>query len=189
MIWASKQLRRNLGIALALGCMAACVLAVIPLARSASVTSKATPIFGITIPPDYRDWRLISVAHEEGKLNDIRAILGNDLAVGAYRDGRAVFPDGAVIARIAWTYVPSADNNKVFGNSQSFVAGPPPEWYLQFMVKDSRKYAASGGWGYAQFDKDGMPADQAKHETCFPCHESGRRVANARDSVFTRYAP
>lgn len=146
---------------------------------------EAVPIFGINIFPGYRDWRLVSVAHEEGSLNDIRAILGNDVAIKAYRKNKIPFPDGTVIARIAWKDVPSGENNKVFGRAQSFVAGPAPEWYLQFMVKDSKKFAATGGWGFAQFDKDGKPADEAKLRTCFPCHQP----IQARDFVFTRYAP
>ena len=55
---------------------------------------------------------------------------------------------------------------------------------VQFMVKDSKKYAATGGWGFADF-KDGKPGDKALHETCFPCHTP----AKDRDYVFTRYAP
>src|SRR5260221_3079033 len=115
----------------------------------------AAPIFGIKIPAGYRDWKLISVAHEAGNLNDIRAILGNDIAIKAYREGKQSFPDGAVVARLAWNYVPSEENNKVFGREQSFVAGSAPVWYLQFMVKDSKKYAAPGGRGYAQLVKAG----------------------------------
>src|ERR1700722_12334254 len=115
----------------------------------------ASPVFDVKIPPGYRDWRLISVAHEEGSLNDLRAILGNDIAIQAYRDGKLPFPDGAIIARLAWNYVPSEENNKVFGRPQSFVAGPPTN--VQFMVKDSQKYASTGGWGFAQFD-NGKPA-------------------------------
>ena len=152
---------------------------------SGRADEKAAPIFGIKIPPGYRDWRLISVAHEEGNLNDLRAILGNDIAIKAYREQKSSFPDGTIIARIAWRYVPSEENNKVFGRAQSFVPGDPPDWYLQFMVKDSKKYASTGGWGFAQFNKDGVPADEAKHKTCFPCHEP----VKARDFVFTRYAP
>jgi Cytochrome P460 len=150
-----------------------------------SAEGEAAPIFGIRIFPGYRDWKLISVAREEGNLDDIRAILGNDIAIMAYRQNKLPFPDGTVIARIAWKDVPSEENNKAFGRAQSFVAGPPPEWYLQFMVKDSKKYAATGGWGFAQFDKDGKPADEAKLKTCFPCHEP----IKARDLVFTHYAP
>jgi hypothetical protein len=143
---------------------------------------EAAPIFGVKIPPGYRDWRVISVAHEAGNNNDLRAILGNDVAIKAYRDGKLPFPDGTIIVRLAWSYVPSEENNKVFGRTQSFVAGPAIN--IQLAVKDSRKYASTGGWGVAQF-KDGKPADEAVHKTCFPCHEP----AKARDFVFTRYAP
>ena len=111
----------------------------------------AAPIFVTKIPPGYRDWKLVSVAHEEGELNDIRAILGNDVAIKAYREGKLPFPEGAIVGRIAWRYVPSEENNKIFGRDRSFVADEAPPWYLQFMVKDSKKYTATGGWGYAQF--------------------------------------
>jgi hypothetical protein len=145
----------------------------------------ASPLFGIAIQPGYRDWKLISVAHEEGNLNDIRAILGNDVAIKAYREEKIPFPDGTIIARLAWNYVPSEANNRVFGRAQSFVAGSQPDWYLQFMVKDSKKYAATDGWGYAQFDKDGKPAPEAKLQTCAPCHAPYKE----HDFVFTFYAP
>jgi hypothetical protein len=143
----------------------------------------AAPIFGIEIPAGYRDWRLISVAHEKGDLNDLRAILGNDIAIETFRQGKLPFPDGTIIARLAWSYVSSEENNKVFGQAQSFVAGAPKNG-VQFMVKDSSRYASTGGWGFAQFN-DGKPADEAMHNTCVPCHEPAR----ARDFVFTRYAP
>jgi hypothetical protein len=142
----------------------------------------AAPVFGIRMPEGYRDWRLISVAREEGMQQDIRAVLGNDLAIKAYRDGTLPFPDGTIIARLAWSYDPSEENNKAFGQAQSHVAGAPKNG-VQFMVKDSKKYAATGGWGFAQFD-NGKPASEAVHNTCFACHEPGK----ARDFVFTRYA-
>ena len=108
---------------------------------------EAAPIFVTKIPPGYRDWRLISVAHEEGNLNDIRAILGNDVAIKAYREKKLPFPEGTIIARIAWNYVPSEENNKVFGRTQSFVPGSAPDWYLQFIVKDSKKVRRDGRLG------------------------------------------
>jgi len=143
---------------------------------------EAGPIFGVKVPPGYRDWKLISVAHEAGDLNDFRAVLGNDTAIKAYRDATLPFPDGTIIVRLAWAYTPSAENNKVFGRDQSFVAGAPIN--IQLMVKDSTKYASTGGWGFGQF-KDGKSADEALLKTCFPCHEP----AKARDFVYTRYAP
>jgi hypothetical protein len=142
-----------------------------------------TPLFVTEIPPGYRDWKLISVAREEGTLDDIRAILGHDIAVKAYRDGTLPFPDGAIIARLAWSLLPSEENNKVFGRTQSFVAGPPKNG-VQFMVKDAKKYAATGGWGYAQFN-DGKPAPLSVMKNCFACHQP----VESRDFIFTRYSP
>jgi len=142
----------------------------------------AAPIFVTKIPTGYRDWKLISVAHEEGNLNSFAAVLGNDVAIKAYREGKLPFPDGAIIAALHYGHVPSEENNKVFGRSQSFVAGAATN--IQFMVKDSKKYSATGGWGFAHF-KDGKPGDEALMNTCFPCHNQ----AKARDLVFTHYAP
>lgn len=105
------------------------------------------PTFVKKVPPGYRDWKVVSVAHEAGDLNDIRAVLGNDIAIKAYREGKLPFPEGAIVGRIAWSYVASEENNKTFGREQSFVAGSPTDAYLQFMVKDSKKYAATGGGG------------------------------------------
>jgi hypothetical protein len=135
-----------------------------------------------SLPPGYRDWRLISVAHEEGKQNDIRAILGNDIAIKAFREGKLPFPDGAIIARLAWQYVSSEENNRAFGQPQSFVAGAPTN--VQFMVKDSTKYAATGGWSFVQFN-DGKPGDPASFGACFACHVP----VKGRDYVFNRYSP
>jgi Cytochrome P460 len=149
---------------------------------------EASPIFGVKIPAGFRDWKMIAVAQllVPGKAEQLRAQLGNDIAIKAYREGTLPFPDGAIIAAIHWTRVPSEYNNKVlagaFPGAQSFVVGSAVN--VQFMVKDSKKYAATGGWGFADF-KDGKPGDQALHETCFPCHTP----AKDRDYVFTRYAP
>jgi hypothetical protein len=174
------RMRRIVFVLVAIGAVGG--LGAYMAAASGQVDGEAAPISGVKIPPGYRDWRLISVAHEEGNLNDLRAILGNDIAITAYREAKLPFPDGTIISRLAWSYVPSEENNKVFGRPQSFVAGPPKNG-VQFMVKDSKKYASTGGWGFAQFN-DGKPADEAVHNTCFPCHQA----VNARDFVFTQYA-
>jgi hypothetical protein len=140
------------------------------------------PVFVTTMPSGFRDWRLISVAHEEGSLHSFAAVLGNDVAIKAYREEKVPFPDGAIIAALHYGHVLSEENNKVFGQPQSFVPGAPTN--IQFMVKDSKKYAATGGWGFAHF-KDGKPADAAFMSTCFPCHDK----IKVWDRVFTRYAP
>jgi hypothetical protein len=123
---------------------------------------EVSPIYGVAIPDGYRDWKLIAVDQllVPGKADQLRAQFGNDIALKAFRERTIPFPDGAIIAAIHWTRVPSEDNNKVlageFPGAQSFVVGSPVN--VQFMVKDSRKYAATGGWGFADF-KDGKPAD------------------------------
>ena len=153
--------------------------------------SNASPIYGITIPDGYRDWRLISVNHlagAEGKLKQVRAQLGNDIAIKAFREGKLPFPDGTVIAALHWNEASSEENNKILAigfpgaGLQSSVAQSAEN--VQFMVKDSKKYAATGGWGFADF-KNGKPGNEALHKTCFPCHQP----VKDRDYVFTRYAP
>ena len=114
------------------------------MAAASQANQEAVPIFVTQKSPGYRDWKLISVAHEEGNLNSFSSVLGNDIAIKAYREGKLPFPDGAIIAALHYQFVPSAENNKAFGRDQSFVAGAPTN--VQFMVKDSKKYAATGGW-------------------------------------------
>jgi hypothetical protein len=174
------------GIVLLLA-LAATVVGIVAVTESASgyADANAAPTFVSVIPAGYRDWKLISVAHEEGSLNDIRAILGNDLAIKTYREGKRQFPDGAIIARLAWRYVPSAENNRAFGRAQSFVPGLATDEHLQFMVKNSKQYAATGGWGFAQFNRDGKSAEVTSLRTCFPCHQASEN----QDFVFTHYAP
>jgi hypothetical protein len=124
--------------------------------------------------------------------------LGNDIAMRAYREGKLTFPDGTIIARLAWRQATSEENNIAFRRAaekrglppeeitkllaESVVAGTAKD--VQFMIKDSKKYASTGGWGFAQFT-DGKPDGEAVHKTCFSCHEP----AKDRDFVFTRYAP
>lgn len=142
-------------------------------------------VVATTIPRGYRDWKFVSAAHEADDLNDIRVVIGNDIAIAAYRAGKP-FPEGSIVGRVAWKMVPSEENNKVFGKEQSFVPGDAPDWYLQFMEKNSAKYAATGGWGYSNFGKNLQPTtDKKTMYACFVCHQA---VAS-RDYVFTKYSP
>jgi hypothetical protein len=153
--------------------------------------NNASPIYGITIPAGYRDWRLISVKQltgAGGKLKQLRAELGNDIAVTAFREGKLPFPDGSIIAALHWNEDSSDADNRVLAAGfpglglKSTFAGSAVN--VQFMVKDSKKYAQSGGWGFADFT-NGKPGNESLHKTCFPCHVP----AKDHDYVFTRYAP
>jgi hypothetical protein len=177
-------MKRMAFVSIAVGAIVCMVVAQGPTSRPADEAARA--LADGKFPAGYRDWRLISVAREEGNLNDIRAILGNDIAIQAYREGTRPFPEGAIIARLAWAHVPSEENNKAFGKTQSFVAGRPKNG-VQFMLKDSVRYASTGGWGYFQFD-DGKPlTDPTILQSCFVCHQSVSM--KDRDFVFTQYAP
>jgi hypothetical protein len=189
-----EQIMRRIVFAqVGVGVLAGAVAATAPV--SGQSDGEAAPIYGIKYLKGYRDWQLISVKRLTGKqltgsgteLRQLRAQLGNDLAIKAFRDGTLPFPDGAMIAALHWNEdssdaddkalaagFPSADLHSTFAGSAVNV---------QFMVKDSKKYAASGGWGFADFT-NGKPGNEALHEKCFPCHAP----AKERDYVFTRYA-
>lgn len=163
--------------------LAACFAGSVPFAVGGA-QEEESPVFGVKLPDGYRDWKVVSVAHEAGNNNDIRVILGNDLALKAYRDGIRPFPDGAIIARLAWQYVSSPENDAVFDRPQSFVAGPATN--VQISVKDSKRYADTSGWGYGQFENGRPNRSEALMKTCAPCHA---RRPGQNDFVFTRYAP
>jgi hypothetical protein len=165
------------GNCVALIAATAVVFVAISSAPPTLADDSGSPIFGVKIPAGYRHWELIAPSHEEGSFNELRAILGNDIAVKAYRDGTLPFPDGAMFAKLAWKRTESTE----FGGA--FVPGDATT--VQIMVKDGNRFASTGGWGFGRF-VDGKPVDKAQHETCFTCHEAN--VKN-HDFIFTRYAP
>jgi hypothetical protein len=140
-----------------------------------AAANNASPIFGVTIPPGYRQWELVAVSYETA-FDEFRGILGNPLALKAYGEATLPFPDGTILAKLAWKRVPSSEFNGAFV--------PGATTTVQFMVKDAKKYASTGGWGFGRFI-DGKPVDEAQHKTCFACHLAN---VKAHDLVFTRFA-
>lgn len=138
--------------------------------------SDASPIYGVTLPKGYRQWQLIAPAIEAEPLNELRVVLGNTKAIEAYDKGTLPFPDGTVLAKLAWKHVQSPE----FAPASI----PGAATTVQIMVKDSKKYAATGGWGFGRF-VNGKPADLAQHQTCFACHQA---LVKNHDYVFTRLA-
>jgi len=151
------------------------VFASMSLTPSRANGKAVSPILGVSIPAGYRQWELGSVAHEAG-LDELRSILGNALAPQACRDRTIPFPDGAILAKLAWKHTPSSEF------SGAFVPGAATT--VQIMVRDSKKYASTGGWGFGRF-VDGKPVDEAQHKTCIPFHQAN---VNGHDLVFTRFA-
>lgn len=157
---------------LAVGAVALPAAALIP-----PHAKPGSPIYGVTIPDDYRRWEMIAPAQEAAPLDELRATLGNRTAIRAYREGTLPFPDGTVLVKLAWKHVPSPEFESA--------SIPGAATTVQVMVKDSKRYAATGGWGFGRF-VNGKPVDEAQHETCFACHQG---LVRNRDFVFTRYAP
>jgi hypothetical protein len=155
-------------------------LAALGVAATTADTPRAvdlSPIYGVALPEDFRQWPLVAPAREAAPLNELRATVGNATAMRAYRNGTLPFPDGTVLVKLAWKEVPSAEFEPA--------SVPGAATTVQVMVKDSRRYAATGGWGFGRF-VNGKPVDEAQHRTCFACHQA--RVKD-HDFVFTRYAP
>ena len=137
----------------------------------------------------YEGWQTISVSHNGDKL---AVILGNPAMIEAYKAGfpekGKPFPDGAKMAKVHW--IPEKSESEP---GQPLV--PSVQHDVDFMVKDGKRFADSGGWGYAEFEYDsrsgtfrpGTLADeppQANDARCgFACHT----VVKAQDYVFTKY--
>jgi len=161
----------------AIACLSIAATAEAQVAKAVGpVGQDASPIFGVKIPAGYRRWELVAPSQETDKLDELRGIVGNAIAIKAYETGTLPFPDGTVLVKLAWKRVQSSE----FG--AAFVPGEPTT--VQVMVKDAKKYAATGGWGYGRFI-DGRPVDEAQHQTCFGCH---RAFVKGHDDVFTRLA-
>ena len=156
--------------------MLSSVLCLTSSASEVPTAEDASPIFGVTIPEGYRQWELIAPAEEANPLSELRAVLGNATAIKAYREGVLPFPDGTILVKLAWSRVQSPEYEPA--------SIPGAATTVQVMAKDSKKYSASGGWGFGRF-VEGKAVDEAQHQTCFVCHAA--RV-QAHDFVFTRYA-
>jgi hypothetical protein len=131
---------------------------------------------GITRPEGYQDWRVIGVS-QRTETGTLRVILGNDVAVRAARSGNThPWPDGTILTKMAW-------KQSVHGKFPTAVV--PGEFvHTDFMLKDSARFAATGGWGFARWVGDkaapyGQDANFAQE--CFGCHGA----AKDSDWVFT----
>src|SRR5215471_4318610 len=106
-----------LGLAFATSCAPKTAVPMKTVSAAEQGTGEAAPIYGVRLPPGYRDWTFISLARVGAPVNDMRVKLGNDAAIRAYREGRIPFPDGAIIARLAYSQAVSEDNNNAFARA------------------------------------------------------------------------
>jgi hypothetical protein len=133
----------------------------------------------------YEDWQSVAVSQARVQNTDlIEVILGNPAMIAAYRDGfpgnGKPIPDGAKMAKIHW-------NAKKSAEAPSPTTVPDTLHDIDFMAKDSTRFAKTGGWGYAQFNYD------AASETFTPlgvgaaCGYACHTIVKSKDYVFTAY--
>ena len=136
----------------------------------------------------YESWQVVSISHDPPLM---AAILANPVMIKAYQAGipgnGQPFPDGSKMAKIHW--IPK--------KMETFPAAtvPAAQHDMDFMVKDSKRFADSGGWGYAVFDYEaasdtftpgtlaGKPPQGNDAKCGFACHTT----VKTRDYVFTDY--
>ncbi len=137
----------------------------------------------------YEGWQTISISHNGDKL---AVILGNPAMIEAYKAGAPAngrpFPDGAKMAKIHWL---AKKNESAPG--QPLVAGTLHD--IDFMVKDSKRFSDSGGWGYGAFEyvvasdafRPGTSTDQPPQANDAKCGFACHTVVKGQDYVFTEY--
>jgi hypothetical protein len=133
---------------------------------------------GIALFRDFRNWRVIAPSYREDKMH-IRVILGNPIAFKAMQDNIRPLPDGAVLAKVAWT----------IRKHPKFPLATVPDAFAQveFMVKDAARYKDTGGWGFARFvgnDYKPYGKDAGFVQECFNCHTP----VKDSDYLFTGFA-
>ena len=130
----------------------------------------------------YEDWQVIAPSETD---MGTKAIVGNPILMQAYRDGipdnGKPVPDGAMFAKIEWTKKPDT-------NSPYAVTVPDKLKSLSFMIKDSKRFADTGGWAWAQFTYDAASDTLKPVETGVACGYACHTKVKARNYVFTHYA-
>jgi len=131
---------------------------------------------GIALPEGYKDWRVIAVSHRTDN-NSLRIILGNDRAIAATRSGQTnPWPDGATLAKLVF-------KDATHGSWKAATV-PGKFVHAEFMVKGKKRYAATGGWGFARWlgpAQTPYGKDASFAQECYGCHTPMK----ANDYVFT----
>ena len=136
---------------------------------------------GIAYPTGFKDWKVIGLSHREDN-KTLRYILGNDIAVEAARSGKTnPWPKGSILAKMVW---------KEKSHPKWAKAIEPAKFvHAEFMIKDAKKYASTGGWGYARWKGLGQKPYAKRFnkekkfsgKECMTCH----LPVKGRDYVFT----
>ena len=165
--------------------VAACTF-IVPLAIAAAqdrLSVKVPNGLALSEFKGYDTWQTIAPSQTS---EELKAILGNAVMIKALKDGipgnGKPVPDGAMITKIDWL----KQSNAV---SPYPVEVPNTLKSVSFMVKDSKRFADSGGWGYAQFSYNPGSDSFTPVGTGPACGYTCHTRVKANDFVFTKYAP
>ena len=144
----------------------------------------------------YESWQVVGPSLTDAA-NVIRVILANPVMIKAYQDGvpgnGKPFPDGSKIVKLEWR--PKKITDSPFTtNTPDTVPGDLVE--VEFILKDSKKFSDTHGWGYAMFDYDAKsgtfaPANASSHppqHNDAKCGATCHELAASKDFIFTEYA-
>jgi hypothetical protein len=180
-----RALRAAAAAALGLGLT---VLGGIAIARQDKYALKVPGGLAFATFRGYESWQVVSTSQNDKLL---AVILANPVMIKAYQagipDNGKPFPDGSKMAKIHWT----PKKQEHFPNTMV----PGPQHDVDFMVKDSKRFADSGGWGWAMFKYDaasdtftpGTLADMPPQGNDAKCGLACHTKVKARDYVFSEY--
>ena len=165
------------------------VLLAAVLAILGSIAVAAQDRFTLKVPnglafseiKGYETWQDVAVSQTESGL---KVIVANDAMIAAYRDGvpgnNKPFPEGSMIVKIEWSQKKSAE-------SPYFVMVPDTLKSVSFIVKDSKRFQDTGGWGYAQFHYDASADTFTPFGSDAGCGYGCHAAVKAKDYIFTAY--
>jgi hypothetical protein len=173
------------------------VAIVVVLAALGGMTLAAQDKYTVKVPNGlaftefrgYESWPVIAISENEGAL---AVIVGNPAMIDAYKEGAPSngkpFPDGAKMAKIHWN-----PKRQEAYPGQPMVPGTQHD--VDFMVKDSKRFPDSGGWGWGAFEYDAASdtfrpatvADNPPQENDAKCGLACHTIVKTRDYVFTEY--
>ena len=129
----------------------------------------------------FESWETVGVSHTD---ETIEVILANPKMIEAFKAGvpgnGKVFPDGSKMAKIHWTAKPSED-----APSPTTIQGPLHD--IDFMARDSKRFADTGNWGYAEFSYDSKTDKFRPDGSGVDCGYACHTLVAAKDYVFTSY--
>jgi Cytochrome P460 len=148
-------------------------------------TVKVPDGLGFSDFEGYADWQTVAVSQAQlPDANLIEVILGNPTMIAAYRDGfpgnGKPIPDGAKMAKIHW-------NPKKSAEAPSPTTVPDTLHDIDFMAKDSTRFAKTGGWGYAQFNYNVASETFTPLGVGVACGYACHNIVKTKDYVFTGY--